>query len=199
MPTLNPSPQAAPQAAPQQMSDPLAQLRDIHLPDSVSAWPPAPGWWLLAVLLLTLAVWGSYRLRQQYRRNAYRRQAQQELSMLESDNALTGAQTIARLNALLKRIALHAYPKNDTASFSGTEWIEFLNSSCPSLKQNQDRICFEIFQTGPYQAEITEDMLDRSSLFADCRQWIQRHISATELEKLSRAPANPTDLTVEAA
>jgi uncharacterized protein DUF4381 len=177
MPPLN----SSPQAAPQQMSDPLAQLRDIHLPDAVSAWPPAPGWWLLAALLLTLAVWGSYRLRQQYRRNAYRRQAQQELSMLESDNALTRAQTIARLNALLKRIALHAYPKSDTASLSGSDWIKFLNSSCPSLKQNQDRICFEIFQTGPYQTEITEDMFDRSSLFADCSQWILQHLKATDL------------------
>ena len=30
--------------------DPLSQLADIHLPEAVSAWPPAVGWWLLAGL-----------------------------------------------------------------------------------------------------------------------------------------------------
>ena len=30
----------------------LAQLADIHLPAEVSYWPPAPGWWVLALLLL---------------------------------------------------------------------------------------------------------------------------------------------------
>lgn len=28
------------------------QLRDIHLPDPVSAWPPAIGWWIVLALLI---------------------------------------------------------------------------------------------------------------------------------------------------
>lgn len=38
------------QAAPQ--SDPLSQLRDIHTPDPISWWPLAPGWWILAGLII---------------------------------------------------------------------------------------------------------------------------------------------------
>ena len=32
--------------------DPLSQLKDIHLPATGGFWPPAPGWWLLALILL---------------------------------------------------------------------------------------------------------------------------------------------------
>ena len=31
--------------------DPLAELRDIHLPGPIEVWPPALGWWLVAILL----------------------------------------------------------------------------------------------------------------------------------------------------
>ena len=51
-------------------------LRDIHLPDPVSWWPPAPGWWLLFGLSLVLGgllVW--HRLRRR-RREAAARQAE---------------------------------------------------------------------------------------------------------------------------
>ncbi|MGB4246521.1 MAG: DUF4381 family protein, partial [Pseudohongiellaceae bacterium] len=36
-------------------ADPLSQLADIHLPEPIGFWPPAPGWWVLLVLLLVVA------------------------------------------------------------------------------------------------------------------------------------------------
>ena len=37
----------------------LEQLQPLLAPPAVSLWPPAPGWWLLAILLplLGLALW----------------------------------------------------------------------------------------------------------------------------------------------
>lgn len=43
----------------------MEALRDIHLPDGVSPWPPAPGWWAvlaIAVVLLLTARWVIRRL-----------------------------------------------------------------------------------------------------------------------------------------
>ncbi|MEP9355352.1 DUF4381 domain-containing protein [Xanthobacter sp. KR7-65] len=36
--------------------DPLAALRDIHLPPEVPVWPPAPGWYALAGLVVLVLI-----------------------------------------------------------------------------------------------------------------------------------------------
>ena len=41
--------------------DPLSQLADIHLPDPVSIWPLAPGWWVLIALFIMFLIWLSYK------------------------------------------------------------------------------------------------------------------------------------------
>ena len=43
--------------------NPLVNLKDIHLPPPVPFWPPAPGWWILALLLIsTLFIGGVWLL-----------------------------------------------------------------------------------------------------------------------------------------
>ena len=47
--------------------DLLSQLRDIHAAAPVSWWPPAPGWWVLALLVLVLLVWAGRRMLARFR------------------------------------------------------------------------------------------------------------------------------------
>lgn len=60
--------------------DPLAQLRDIHLPEAIGWWPPAPGWWILALLLLVSIVFTTRYLVRRRRQRYFRRQAQDLLT-----------------------------------------------------------------------------------------------------------------------
>ena len=37
-------------------SNALEGLRDIHMPDPISVWPLAPGWWLAALAMVAAAL-----------------------------------------------------------------------------------------------------------------------------------------------
>ena len=54
--------------------DPLKDLRDLHMPDPISWWPPAFGWWMVMGLLIiggSLIIWAwVYRQRTRPRRLA---------------------------------------------------------------------------------------------------------------------------------
>jgi hypothetical protein len=110
-------------------TDPLADLRGYHLPEAVSWWPPAPGWWLLALLALVLAAWGVHRLAGHHRRGAAERAARRELAELRAALARErDAGAYARgLSRLLRRYALARFPRSRVAGLSGEEWLAFLD------------------------------------------------------------------------
>jgi Domain of unknown function (DUF4381) len=125
----------------------LDQLHTIVLPPDISWWPIAPGWYVLALLLLWVFLWfGFFRLKQ-HRSLAYRREALGELAALQlilSDaNTVSGAdsetdakaeqavEVIRSATTLLKRTAIHVYSRERVASLTGEEWVEFLESNGP--------------------------------------------------------------------
>jgi len=109
-------------------NDALQGLRDIHLPGPVPFWPPAPGWWLLAVLVVLLLVLAGW-LWKRYRRMAYRRAALLELQQLRQALAHGQEDTpiIVGLSILLRRVAISRYGRQQVAALSGTAWLEFLD------------------------------------------------------------------------
>ena len=110
--------------------DPLSQLRDIQLPTAISWWPPAPGWWIVAAIVLGLACLWVWYIRRRYLQNSFRRQASQLLQQ-HFDNWQHQHEDhlyLQQLNGVLKRIALLRYPEVDVASLSGEHWTVFLDS-----------------------------------------------------------------------
>lgn len=118
-------------------SEALRGLRDIHLPDPVPVWPPAPGWWLLAaslVMLLIAAAW----LWKRYRRGAYRRVALKELQELRQ--ALTQGRSrtavLGEVSVLLRRAAITRYGRAQVAALHGAAWLEFLDRTGRAARFN---------------------------------------------------------------
>jgi hypothetical protein len=111
--------------------DPLADLRDWHLPDPVSWWPPAPGWWLLTAVVLLLAVWLARRLARRHQCGAPARRALLELSALRAGLAADGDTRAyaAGLSGLLRRLALARFPRDQVAGLIGQAWLDFLDAT----------------------------------------------------------------------
>ena len=139
--------------------DPLAQMRDIHLPEPVGAWPPGPGWWALAALLLVLIaalLWWAVR---RYRHNGWRRRAARELEEAYARWQQQGdtPRYLQQLNEILKRAALYQYPREMTAGLSGAAWSHFLDAhwrSPPERSFDSLGLADLVYRPDPRDADI---------------------------------------------
>lgn len=157
--------------------DPLAELRDWHLPDPVAWWPPAPGWWLVALslgLALVLMARGWRRWRQVA---AIARAAQHELAQLERELAVHGDRRrhLAALSQLLRRLALMRYPRAQVAGLTGDDWLAFLDATGGhgEFSQGVGRVLVE----SAYRP-ASAIAFDPESLAALIRRWVAANTEA---------------------
>ena len=150
--------------------DPLAALHPLRDPLPVEWWPPAPGWWILLVLLtVSIAIVGWMLLRRR-RARAYRRQALTQLDSLRTRYQQTQDANayLAEANALLKSAALVAYPRRDVAASSGSRWLAFLNDGLATADQFPEE-----FVNGGYRKSSLA--IDVEQLHNNASKWIKRH------------------------
>jgi hypothetical protein len=153
-------------------ADPLAGLRDWHLPEPVSWWPPAPGWWLLALLGLAL---GLVLVRWWLRRRRDAAPMRAALAELAALRARVGPDLDARtfaaaVSRLLRRLALVRYPRDQVASLSGGDWIAFLERSGPdgALAEAAGRLLAD----GQFR-DRPADEAELAALVQAARSWIR--------------------------
>lgn len=101
-------------------------LRDVHLPEPISWWPPAYGWWAIlitAMILVALLVW--------WRRRARRLSVvyTRELKRIEAAHRGhgDGSRLAAELSVLLRRACITAVPGRGAAGLTGPAWLDFLD------------------------------------------------------------------------
>ncbi len=152
--------------------DPLAQLHPLREPAAIGWWPPAPGWWLLAGLALVLLLVLGWLAWKRWRGNGYRRQALRQLEAIALEpDAREDPQVFAtRVNALLKSVALRAWPGPEVAACSGEHWLLFLNekSGCKQLPGFSTDFLAALYGPGG-------DAFDEQQLLRASRDWIRQH------------------------
>jgi len=163
--------------------NPLEQLEPLIAPAPISWWPPAPGWWLLAVLL-PLLLWATFKLLKRLPRKAagqtaeatldpLRQAALNELERLSKPyDGIDAGPWLQQLNAILKRLCRERYPQSHSHILSSRAWLAFLDSRCPAAGLTRWMILVE----GAYRPHCSLDDKAIAGLNQAVAIWIRKHV-----------------------
>jgi hypothetical protein len=165
-------------------ADSLAQLRDIQLPEPISWWPLAPGWWVLIILATGIFGWAGLLLIKRYRANLYRRQAALKLGQITTQPDFTSNQKLVLVFEILKQTINSAYPEKNVSSRDITRFVEFLQLSCnvpifEDLPADLNSILYGKDATVQNSNELLEKLLVSAAI------WIKKHHSQSKLEAMT--------------
>jgi hypothetical protein len=122
-------------------------LRDLHRPPAPPLWPPAPGWWLVALVALAMLVI----LFAVHRRRARRRTG--ACALFDSALVPAGAPAarLAAASELLRRAARQT--RSDADRLDGDAWLAFLDTPRTRFVDGPGRLLLD----GPFRVDIDAD------------------------------------------
>lgn len=134
--------------------NPLANLRDIHLPEQISWWPIAPGWWLLIILSFILIIWFGYKLRQRHQFRKTYRYCQAELETIDQvyQNTTDARAMLSEYSQLLRRLLILRLGRQHVASQTGKELLATLEEYALTEKLTEEHKALLI--DGPYRKDL---------------------------------------------
>lgn len=144
-------------------------LRDIHLPEAISGWPPAIGWWILAVLIplfLGLAVW----LFKRMTRKTALKTAKKMLNDIKQDQTSNEYAKLCRISELIRRVTISLAPRVKVASLTGQAWLNYLDETMQGQPFTQG--IGQHLINAPYQSKQTL-AFDLSELIDLCESWLK--------------------------
>jgi hypothetical protein len=158
--------------------DPLKDLADIHLPDPVSLWPLAPGWWVVVALACAALIYAGFRYAAHWRHQKRLRGALNELDRAYHDYQAARAQGLDHntvglaflhgCNEVLKRVALLHHQPPQVARLHGEAWLSFLDlqGDTTDFTNGPGRILGD----GGYRPTFNGDV---EALHTLCARWVR--------------------------
>jgi len=205
-PTGNQAQVIDPNASVKQVDEALKQLSDIVLPADISIWPPAPGWWILAAILLILLYYLSkfvyFRIKRFKKIRQIKKQIRTEIDLVnmqwqENQNIIN---TSAQLSTLFKRYILFIIEnkkfnkgqtelnKRDIASISHLELLRIVEQhfKIDNFSEQYKDIFTDLIYQDP---ELVLDMDEKKNLTELINQFIPllRKLTFKALKSISTA------------
>ncbi len=147
----------------------LEQLKDIHLPEPISWWPLAIGWWIVIAVCLIAVIGGiGWSVS---RRGRLQKSVLAELHNLPSNDPV---QFASELSALLRRVAIYVMRDDDAQAvqnLSGDAWADFLSAGDKGF----ERPLAEVIANAPYSGAVSGDF-DEAALRLAAQRWIVARI-----------------------
>lgn len=154
----------------------LSNLKPIIMPEPVKFEPLTMGWYILLGLIVLLLFFIAYNRYKKFRSRAYRRISVKELKKLIPEIGKSNpAGLIQEISTILKVAAIKSFSREKVANISGTNWQNFLISSCPSGSYSKDAFALVDLQ---YVSETGQKQIkaeDINKLVYDSIKWIRGH------------------------
>tara|TARA_Y100001970_G_C14095387_1_gene782371 strand:- start:306 stop:791 length:486 start_codon:yes stop_codon:yes gene_type:complete len=149
--------------------DLIYKLKDIHIPQAISYWPPAPGWWILLGLNFLIIIFLGLFFLRRYKRFKLKKEALKILEDIQNnfEKNNNDTESLKRLSILIRRIALTFYSREEIASLQGLDWLNFLDKS--GKTEDFSKGLGVIFGEEIYKKN---NKIHSQSLFLIVRKWI---------------------------
>lgn len=145
-------------------------LRDIHLPDAISWWPPAIGWWIVLALIILAIIF----VPKLYRRITYtplnkvvNKTFEKIIAEYKENN--NDKHLLIETSQFLRQTAMSYCGRDKVAQLTGDKWVQTLNDITDADHFNE-----EIKQTlikAPYQKDIS---IDTEQLINTVQSWLDK-------------------------
>lgn len=147
----------------------LEQLRDIHSAGQPGWWPPAPGWWVLAIVLLLIL---AFVLRKVLRWQSIRNRRKAWLRELDDIGSTHNPETdphayLAGINRLFRAVAVRSFPGTASARLQGEPWVAWIQALMPEKTETH---ALSALASGPYEAVPA---FDETALKQLARTWVK--------------------------